>query len=106
VLKDAPSEEIINAIEAIGAGQTYLSASISGRLSRAQTPRPVLSLRESEILACLAKGYASKQIAQELGLSTRTVETHRQNIRRKLKLEGQSELIKYAVERCREFGGS
>jgi len=106
VLKDAPSSEIINAIQAIAAGQTYLSASISGRLSRAQTPRPVLSLRESEILACLAKGYASKQVALELGLSIRTVETHRQNIKRKLNLAGQAELIKYAIERCREFGSS
>jgi len=106
VLKDAPSSEIINAIQAIAAGHTYLSASISGRLSRAQTPRPVLSLRESEILACLAKGYASKQVALELGLSIRTVETHRQNIKRKLNLAGQAELIKYAIERCREFGSS
>jgi DNA-binding NarL/FixJ family response regulator len=104
VLKDAPSQDIIDAIETIVAGETYLSASISGRLARAQTPRPVLSLRECEILACLAKGYASKQVAQELGLSIRTVETHRQNIKRKLKLEGQGELIKYAVERYRDFG--
>lgn len=106
VLKDAPSSEIINAIQAIMAGQTHLSAAISGRLSRAQTPRPVLSLRESEILACLAKGYASKQVALELGLSIRTVETHRQNIKRKLNLAGHAELIKYAIERCREFGGT
>jgi len=104
VLKDAPSQDIICAIEAITAGQTFLSAAISGRLSRAQTPRPVLSVRECEILACIAKGYASKQVAHELGLSTRTVETHRQNIRRKLNLEGQAELIKYAVERYRDFG--
>jgi DNA-binding NarL/FixJ family response regulator len=104
VLKDAPSHEIIEAIAAVGAGQTYLSPAISGRLLRSQTPRPVLSMRECEILACLAKGYASKQIAAELGLSTRTVETHRQNIRRKLNLEGQAELIKYAVERRSDFG--
>ena len=104
VLKDAPSQEIINAIETIVAGQTFLSGSISGRQTRAQTPRPVLSLRECEILACLAKGQASKQVAQELGLSVRTVETHRQNIKRKLNLEGQGELIKYAVERYGDLG--
>jgi DNA-binding NarL/FixJ family response regulator len=106
VLKDAPSNEIIQAIEAVAGGQTYLSPAISGRLLRAQTPRPVLSLRECEILGCLAKGYASKQIAAELGLSTRTVETHRQNIRRTLNLEGQAELIKYAVERRNDFGST
>ena len=105
VLKDAPSQEIINAIEAIVAGQTFLSPAISGRMLRAQTPRPVLSMRECEILACIAKGQASKQIAKELGLSIRTVETHRQNIKRKLNLEGQGELIKYAVERGWEYRG-
>ncbi len=105
VLKDAPSQEIITAIEAITEGHTFLSPSISGRMSRAQTPRPLLSLRECEILACIAKGHASKQVAEELGLSIRTVETHRQNIKRKLKLESQGELIKYAVERGREFRG-
>ena len=55
---------------------------------------------EAEILRCLAQGQASKQIAEALGMSVRTVETHRQNIRRKLGLAGQAELIKYAVERC------
>ncbi|HET7795167.1 MAG TPA: response regulator transcription factor [Rhizobacter sp.] len=103
VLKDAPSEEILDAIDAIAAGRSYLSAAISGRMSRSQAPRPVLSLRESEILAGLARGHASRQIAQDLGLSVRTVETHRQNIKRKLGLEGQAELIKYAVEHCRDL---
>lgn len=106
VLKDAPSDEIVSAIEAITAGHAYLSPSISGRMLRSQTPRPVLSLRESQILAGLSKGHASRQLAQELGLSVRTVETHRQNIRRKLNLEGQAELIKYAVEHCRDFSPS
>ncbi|MGY4829603.1 response regulator [Sphaerotilaceae bacterium SBD11-9] len=103
VLKDAPSGEILDAIDAITAGRTYLSAAISGRMSRSQAPRPVLSLRESEILASLARGHASRQIAQDLGLSVRTVETHRQNIKRKLGLEGQAELIKYAVEHCHDL---
>jgi DNA-binding NarL/FixJ family response regulator len=103
VLKDAPSDEILDAISAINAGRSYLSAAISGRMSRSQTPRPVLSLRESEILAGLARGQASRQIAEVLGLSVRTVETHRQNIRRKLGLAGQAELIKYAVEHCRDL---
>jgi DNA-binding NarL/FixJ family response regulator len=104
VLKDAPSTEIISAIEAISAGQTFLSPAIAGRLLRSQTPRPVLSQREAEILRCLSKGQSSKQIADTLGLSARTVETHRQNIKRKLNLAGHAELIRYAVERCREFG--
>jgi DNA-binding NarL/FixJ family response regulator len=103
VLKDAPSDDILQAIAAITAGRTYLSAAVAGRNLRSQAPRPVLSLRESQIMRSLAQGHASRQIAEELGLSVRTVETHRQNIRRKLSLEGQAELIKYAVEHCRDF---
>ena len=103
VLKDAPASDIIEAIAVVSAGGAFLSPAISGRLFRSQTPRPVMSLRESEILACLAKGRSSKQIAQELQLSVRTVESHRQNIKRKLNLDGQAELIKYAVEHCRDI---
>ncbi len=103
VLKDAPSSDIFQAIDTLVAGGTFLSQDISGRLLRSQTPRPLLSARESAILSHLSKGHSSKQMAQELGVSARTVETHRQNIRRKLNLEGQAELIKYAVEHCREF---
>ena len=98
VLKDAPASEIIAAIEAVAAGGTFLSPAVSKRLFRNQAPRPLLSSRESEILSALARGLASKQIAREMDLSVRTVEAHRQNIRRKLDLAGQAELIKYAVE--------
>jgi DNA-binding CsgD family transcriptional regulator len=60
-----------------------------------------LTPRESEILDALADGLSSKQIAERYGLSVRTVETHRLNIKRKLEIEGQAELIKFAVERRR-----
>jgi len=105
VLKDAPASEIVGAIGAVAAGGTYLSPAVSKRLFRNQAPRPVLSMRESQILSALARGLASKQIARELALSVRTVEAHRQNIKRKLELEGQAELIKYAVEHARDHGG-
>jgi DNA-binding NarL/FixJ family response regulator len=98
VLKDSPASEIIAAIEAIAGGGTFLSPAVSKRLFRNQAPRPLLSARESEILSALARGLASKQIAREMDVSVRTVEAHRQSIKRKLGLEGQAELIKYAVE--------
>lgn len=98
VLKDAPASEIVAAIAAVAGGGTFLSPAVSKRLFRNQTPRPVLSLRESQILSGLARGLSSKQLAKELDLSVRTVEAHRQNIKRKLNLAGQAELIKYAVE--------
>ena len=63
--------------------------------------RHAMGEREKEILDHLAKGHSSKQIARELDISVRTVESHRQSIKRKLNLEGQAELIKYAVERAR-----
>ena len=98
VLKDAPASEIIAAIEAVAAGGTFLSPAVSKRLFRNQEPRPVLSSRESQILSALARGLSSKQIAREMDVSVRTVEAHRQSIKRKLMLDGQAELIKYAVE--------
>ena len=102
VLKDAPASEIVAAIEAVVAGGTFLSPGVSRRLFRNQQQRPLLTPRESQILSALGRGQSSKQIAQALDLSVRTVETHRQSIKRKLDLEGQAELIKYAVEHARE----
>jgi DNA-binding NarL/FixJ family response regulator len=104
VLKDAPAAEIVAAIEAVSAGGTFLSPAVSKKLFRNQAPRPLLTPRESEILTALGRGESSKQIARDLGLSVRTVEAHRQSIKRRLGIEGQAELIKYAVEHAREFG--
>jgi len=103
VLKDAPASEIVAAIDAVTAGGTFLSPAVSKRLFRNQTPRPLLTPRESEILAALGRGASSKEIALELGLSVRTVEAHRQSIKRRLGIEGQAELIKYAVEHARKL---
>ena len=105
VLKDAPAAEIVAAIEAAAAGGTFLSPAVSRKLFRRAEPRPLLTPRESEILAALGRGEPSKQIARTLGLSVRTVEAHRQSIKRRLGLEGQAELIKYAVEHARQFDG-
>jgi DNA-binding NarL/FixJ family response regulator len=104
VLKDAPAAEIVAAIEAVSAGGTFLSPAVSKKLFRNQLPRPLLTPRESEILSALGRGASSKQIARDLGLSVRTVEAHRQSIKRRLGIEGQAELIKYAVEHARGFG--
>jgi len=98
VLKDSPASEIISAIRTVHGGGTYLSPAIAQALFRAPVARPVLSDREREILRFLGQGQSSKQIANALDLSVRTVESHRQSIRRKLNLAGQAELIKYAVE--------
>ncbi len=105
VLKDAPASEIVAAIEAVAAGGVYLSPAASRHLLQVQGGRQDLTAREAEILAALGRGEASKQIARKLSLSIRTVEAHRQSIKRKLGLTGQAELIKYAVEHAVEHGG-
>ncbi len=105
VLKDSPATEIIRAIEAVLAGRTYFSAGLSARMIQASarsTPVERLTPRERDILDALAQGLSSKQIAQREGLSVRTVETHRLNLKRKLEIEGQAELIKFAVEHRRK----
>lgn len=104
VLKDSPATEIVHAISAVLNNRTYFSAGIAARMIQAsalQTPAERLTPRESEILDALADGLSSKQIAERYGLSVRTVETHRLNVKRKLEIEGQAELIKFAVERRR-----
>lgn len=101
VLKSSPSSEIVAAIRTVAAGGTYLSPALAQSLFRPPTPRVTLSEREEEILALLGQGQSSKHIARALDIGVRTVETHRQSIRRKLGLDGQAELIKYAVEHAR-----
>ena len=104
VLKDSPGAEIIRAIGAVLDGKTYFSEGLSARLIHASAMRdPIerLTPRERDILDALAEGLSSKQIAQRNDLSVRTVETHRLNLKRKLEIEGQAELIKFAVENRR-----
>ncbi len=101
VLKDSPSAEIVAALRSVAAGGTFLSPALAQRLFRPAPARNQLSEREQQILALLAQGRSSKQIARTLDIGVRTVETHRQAIRRKLDLAGQAELIRYAVEHAR-----
>ena len=98
LLKDEPAQEIITAIDAVMAGRSYFSAAAAVRLSQASALSTLLTHRERDVLRHIADGHANKQIAHMLGLSVRTVETHRLNIKRKLGIDGQAELIKYAVE--------
>ena len=104
VLKDSPATEIIHAIGAVLDGKQFFSAGLGARLIQAsatQSPVDRLTPRERDILDALAEGLSSKQIAQRNDLSVRTVETHRLNLKRKLDIEGQAELIKFAVENRR-----
>jgi len=106
VLKDAPGKDIVLAIDTVMAGGIYYSAALARQLARpaaqsrdnAMGQDGQLTTREQEVLQHIANGESNKQIARELDLSVRTVETHRLNIKRKLGIEGQAELIKFAVQ--------
>jgi DNA-binding NarL/FixJ family response regulator len=101
VLKDAPGKDIVLAIETVMTGGIYYSAAVARQLARPGPQDNQLTSREQEVLRHIAGGQSNKQIARELDLSVRTVETHRLNIKRKLGIEGQAELIRFAVQHAR-----
>jgi DNA-binding NarL/FixJ family response regulator len=101
VLKDAPGKDIVLAIDTVMAGGIYYSAAVARQLARPAAQDNQLTSREQEVLRHIANGESNKQIARALDLSVRTVETHRLNIKRKLGIEGQAELIKFAVQHGR-----
>ncbi|OWW18586.1 response regulator transcription factor [Noviherbaspirillum denitrificans] len=98
VLKDAPATDIITAIDTVMSGGIYYSAGLAKQLSRPMPPAMLLTPREREVLQFIATGKSNKHIAREMSLSVRTVETHRLNIKRKLGIEGQADLIRFALE--------
>ena len=98
VLKNAPSREIVAAIEAIATGGTFYSAEVTLKLVSRKTEENELTPREVQVLVGLAKGLDNKTIARDLAISVRTVETHRLSIRRKLKVDKPAGLVKYAME--------
>ena len=98
VLKDAPGKDIVVAIETVMSGGIYYSAALAKQLAQPHTQDNQLTSREHEVLRHIANGESNKQIARALDLSVRTVETHRLNIKRKLGIEGQAELIRFAVQ--------
>ncbi len=98
VLKDAPAMDIITAIDTVMSGGIYYSAGLAKQLSRPMPPALLLTPREREVLQCIATGKSNKHIARDMNLSVRTIETHRLNIKRKLGIEGQADLIRFALE--------
>lgn len=99
VLKDVPTEEIKTAIDAVMRGERYLCTGASGSLTPEPTGgREPLTSREQTVLLQLAQGKSNKEVAAELDISVRTVETHRKNIKRKLGISSTAGLTRYAME--------
>jgi two-component system response regulator NreC len=100
VLKEAADSELIEAVRRAAAGDTYLNPRLGARVAAAPPPGPPdgLSEREVEVLRMIALGHTNAEIAEQLYLSVRTVETHRAHIQQKLNLGSRSELVHYALE--------
>lgn len=99
VLKDVPTEEIKTAIDAVMGGKRYLCTGAQGSLEPSDTgDREPLTSREQTVLLQLAQGKSNKEVAIELDISVRTVETHRKNIKRKLGISSTAGLTRYAME--------
>lgn len=98
VLKNSPSREILAAIEAIVSGGTFYSAAIAQKLIADKTSDNELTPRESQVLCKMVQGMNNKEMARELDISVRTVETHRLSIRRKLNIDKPAALLKYAMD--------
>lgn len=98
VLKNAPSTELIAAIEAVAAGGSFYSPEVARKLATNSRDENELTPRELQVLSMLAKGLNNKEVARELDISVRTVETYRLSIRRKLNIDTPAALVKYALE--------
>jgi DNA-binding NarL/FixJ family response regulator len=108
LLKDAAAQELAAAIRTIQDGETYFSPAVAARLSEGmrgdiqreqqKTSLDLLTAREREVLAGIARGLTNKEIAGELGISHRTVETHRESLMKKLGIRTVAGLTKFALE--------
>ncbi|MEW6753284.1 MAG: response regulator transcription factor [Candidatus Latescibacterota bacterium] len=104
VLKNSPASELCTALAVVGRGELYFSTDIARMAvhdyarQKAEATRAELTPREREVLALIAEGRSSKEVAGELCISVRTVETHRQNTMNKLGIHTAAGLIRYAIE--------
>jgi two-component system response regulator NreC len=109
VVKNAVDTELLAAIRAIAQGRTFMDVPVSMGLAQRSLlrrrpqvpggrPAPQLTSREREVMARVAEGYTNSQIAQELGLGIKSVETYRARVMDKLGLTSRSDLVRFALE--------
>ncbi len=103
VLTEAADDELVEAVRAAARGDRYLNPRLGARLA-AEPPGPPgppddLSEREVEILRLIALGHTNGEIAKQLFLSVRTVESHRGHIQQKLRRTSRAELVRYALDK-------
>ena len=100
--KEAAPEQFCEAIRTVAHGGTYLTPGISPSVldridSRNPAPYDTLTMRERQVLRMIAESKTNRQIAEALGLATRTVDTHRMHLMRKLDIHDQTSLVKFAI---------
>jgi two-component system response regulator NreC len=102
VLKEAADDELLEAVRAAAQGETYLNPRLGARMAAEPTSPPDppddLTERERDVLRRIALGHTNAEIADQLYLSVRTVETHRAHIQQKLSRSSRAELVQYALE--------
>jgi two-component system, NarL family, response regulator NreC len=102
VLKHSAGIELIDAVRAAVAGETYLNPILGARMAAAPLTGgrglDGLTQRETEVLRLIALGHTNTEIAHRLYLSVRTVESHRAHIQQKLRLSTRADLVRYALD--------
>ena len=101
VIKDGAANDIVNCIKSVARGQSFFSSALSqfllNRFHAPKSPLETLTVGERRVLWLIADGKATKEIAEELFVSPRTVEHHRANIAAKLNLKGKNALLAFAL---------
>ena len=108
ILKDSPKEELIKAIKEVAKGGRYFASEVSqlmvssyvekaGDFADKRRSNTGLTNREVEVIRLLSDGLSNQEIADQLGISHRTVDTHRTNIMQKVKVKNVAELVKYSI---------
>jgi two-component system nitrate/nitrite response regulator NarL len=100
ILKDVSTDEIVSAIETVAGGGTYFSSGVFDALmgERAEESSDPLTPRERDILGLIVAGRSNKEIAETLGITSATAETHRKNLKKKLGIATTAGLIRYALD--------
>ena len=106
IMKQAASDQLLVALRRVLSGGVYVSETLAGSMGKARIDRtngvasdPIerLSNRELQVLSLIGRGLSSREAADGLGLSVKTVETHRQSLKRKLNLATNAQLLQYAI---------
>jgi two-component system, NarL family, response regulator NreC len=100
VLKEAADAELVQAVRSAAAGDTYLQPALGARLAAGAGAGKgdELTDRERDVLRLIALGHTNAEVAEQLYISIRTVESHRAHIQQKLRVSGRAELVRFALE--------